>query len=127
MQFYIICKYCIIFIGPLAAVNIYIDAIVHSSTSLNVTWSAPYTLDGVDILGYNITITNTSNDNILHTHFTQDTQYVISNNDGDPCTELTLTISGYNGAGDGGATSANFTYPQGNTNIHNIIMIVYYI
>ena len=96
------------FLGPLGAIDVKLYAI--NLTSLNVTWSAPYTLDGVDILGYNITITNTSNDNILHTYFTQDTQYVISNNNGDPCTELTLTISGYNGAGDGDTTSFNFTY-----------------
>ena len=85
-----------------------------NSTTVNITWSAPYTLDGVDILGYNITITNTSNGNILHTYFTQDTQYIISNIDGDPCTALTLTISGYNGAGDGNITSFDFYYPQGN-------------
>ena len=84
-----------------------------NSTSINITWSAPYTLDGVDILGYNITVTNTSNDNILCTYFTQCTQYTISNHDGDPCTELTLTISGYNGAGDGDAISFDFYYPQG--------------
>ena len=82
-------------------------------TSLNVTWSAPYTLDGVDILGYNITITNTSNGNIYHTYFTQNTQYVISNNDGDPCTELTVTISSYNGAGIGDMISFNFFYLGG--------------
>ena len=100
------------YLGQLDVVNVL--HLFITSTSLNVSWSAPYTLDGVDILGYNITITNTSNGNILHTYFTQDTQYVISNNDGDPCTELTLTISGYNGAGDGDTTSFDFYYPQGN-------------
>ena len=77
-------------------------------------WSAPYTLDGVDILGYNITITNTSNGNILHTYFTQDTtQYIINMYNIDPCTELTLAIFGYNGAGDGDITSFDLYYPQG--------------
>ena len=97
------------YLGPLDAVNVL--HFVVTSASLNITWSAPYTLDGVDILGYNITITNTSNNNIINSYFIQDTQYVIT--DGDPCTELTLTISGYNGAGDGDATSFNFTYPGG--------------
>ena len=108
-------------IGLLDAVNILHSFVTF--TSLNVTWSAPYTLDGVDILGYNITITNTSNGNILHTHFTQDTQYVISNNDGDPCTELTLTISGYNGAGDGDTTSFNFTFSE-STYMYSISLIL---
>ena len=100
----------ILHVGLLAVIG-NIHNMIINSTSLNVTWSAPYTLDGVDILGYNITITNTSNGNILHTYFTQDTQYVISNNDGDPCTELTLTVSGYNGAGDGDTTSFNISFP----------------
>ena len=101
-----------VFVGTLAAVNILYYMMINS-TSINITWSAPYTLDGVDILGYNITITNTSTGNILHTYFTQDTQYVISNKDGDPCTELTLTISGYNGAGKGDTKSFNYYHPKG--------------
>ena len=99
---------------------------VVNSTSLSVSWSAPYTLDGVPILGYNITITNTSNGNTLSTYFTQDTQYVISINDGDPCTELTLTISGYNGAGDGDSSSFNFSYPGGTANSLYIYTLLLY-
>ena len=100
-----------------------LDVIVNT-TSLTVTWSAPYTLDGVPILGYNITITNTSNGNILYTYFTQDTQYVISNNDVETCTELTLTISGYNGAGDGEDSSFDFYYPKGYHNSYSSTVII---
>ena len=84
-----------------------------NSTSLNITWSAPYTLDGVDILGYNITITDA--DTVLYTRFTQDTQFVISNTDGDPCIELMLTVSAYNEVGDGDKLSFNYYMPEGNT------------
>ena len=82
-----------------------------NSTSLNITWSAPYTLDGVDILGYNITITDA--DTVLCTHFTKETQYVIYTDDVDPCTKQTLTVSGYNQAGDGDASSLMFYYQAG--------------
>ena len=74
-----------------------------------MTWNPPYTLDGVDILGYNITITSTSDG----AYFTQDTQYIISCNDDGDSTELTLAISCYNGAGDGNITSFDFYCPQG--------------
>ena len=60
---------------------------------------------------------------MLYTYFTQDTQYIISNHDGDPCTKLTLTISGYNGAGDGDTTSVDFYYPQGKA-IYIILMAI---
>ena len=80
---------------------------------MNITWSAPYTLDEVDILGYNLTITSRSNGNALHTFFAQDTWYVI-NGDGDPCTDVTLSISGYNGAGDGDIAEYNFSLPTCN-------------
>ena len=82
-----------------------------NSTSLNITWSAPYTLEGVDILGYNISIINTSNDN---SYFTQDTQYIISDIYGDPCTKVALAISGYNEAGDGATTSTMLYLFEGN-------------
>ena len=104
--------YCTYIIGTLGTVDD-INYCFVNSTSINITWSAPYTLDGVDILGYNITIANTSNGDVLYTYFTQDQQYIISNIDEDPCTELTLAISGYNGAGDGDITSFDFYYPQG--------------
>ena len=84
-----------------------------TSVSFNVTWSAPYTLDGVDILGYNIT---TSNGNV---YFTQDTQYAIHKSDEDPCTEATLTISAYNRAGNGDTTSIDFKYPGGKSKIYS--------
>ena len=102
-------------IGPLYAVS-NINYIFVNSTLLNITWSAPHTLDGVGILGYNITITNTSNGNILHTYFTQDTWCTINNDiiDGEFCVDLTLSISGYNRAGDGTATTSDFYFPKGN-------------
>ena len=100
-------------LGPLDAVNVlYFFA---TSTWLTATWDGPYTIDGVDILGYNITIASTSNGNILYTDFTQDTQYVVTIN-GDPCDKLRLTISGYNEAGNGVTTSFNSSISGGKIN-----------
>ena len=99
-------------IGPLHAVSD-INYNFINFTSLNITWSAPFTLEGVDILGYNITITNTT-DNMSYAYFVQGTHYNIESN-GDTCTELTLTFSGYNGAGNGSVTYGNFYFPKGNS------------
>ena len=103
-------------IGPLAAVgDVSHDIINSSSLDIHVSWSAPYTLDGVDILGYNITITKT--------YFTPETHIITVNNETDPCIEQMVTISGYNGAGDGDTVSFTFYYPHGT---HNTCMYMMY-
>ena len=67
---------------------------------------------------------------MLYTSFTQDTLYVVStymyNVDGDPCTDLMLTVSAYNGAGDGDKFMLKYYVPNGEIlrlyTIHYVIL-----
>ena len=48
--------------GVLKPVKNLIVTLINSTTVL-ISWSPPFTLEGVPILGYNVTITNTSGEN----------------------------------------------------------------
>ena len=94
-------------IGPLASVgNLNYTYITGSSVLL--TWTAPYTLDNVQITGYHVD----DGFNIITTN-DNDTSIVLSTTDPDPCVLTIITISPINGAGIGKPNDVSFYYQKG--------------
>ena len=92
-------------IGPLASVgNLNYTYITGSSVLL--TWTAPYTLDNVQITGYHV-------DNGFNNITTNNTSIVLSATDPDVCNITTITISPINGAGIGEPNNISFYYQRG--------------
>ena len=92
------------------------------SSSLNISWNSPFTLPGTHITGYNISVTSIMFD---ISQFITDTYYVLTApNNTDPCDEINITVSGYNGAGNGEMTTTSSLYFQ--TGIQIIIIITDY-
>ena len=69
------------------------------SLSLNISCNPPFTLPGTHITEYSISVTS------IMFNISQsitDTYYVLTApNNTDPCDEISITVSGYNGAGNG--------------------------
>ena len=82
------------------------------SSSLNISWNPPFTLPGTHITGYNISVTSIM---FNISQFITDTYYVLTApNNTDPCDEISITVSGYNGAGNGEmATISSLYFPSG--------------
>ena len=95
--------------GPLSSVDIshtFID-----SSNLNISWNPPFTLPGTHITGYNISVTSIM---FNISQFITDTYYVLTApNNTDPCDEINITVSGYNGAGNGHMTTISSLFPSG--------------
>ena len=66
-----------------------------NSTTIKISWSPPFTLDQVPILGYTVTITNvTSGENeVLEMENTTTTNYVFAIDDPDPGDNFTVTVT----------------------------------
>ena len=78
------------------------------SSSLNISWNPPFTLPGTHITGYNISVTSIM---FNISQFITDTYYVLTApNNTDPCDEISITVSGYNGAGNGEMTTISSLY-----------------
>ena len=85
-----------------------------NSTTVLISWSPPFTLEGVPILGYNVTITNTtSGEN--ETMLVEDTTLLYSiDNNPDPENNFTVTVTPINevGAGDPLFVSIERSFPS---------------
>ena len=81
-----------------------------NSTTVLISWSPPFTLEGVPILGYNVTITNTtSGENETMSVEGDTTMLYYSIDHPDPDNNFTVTVVPINGAGPGeGATTLFF-------------------
>ena len=82
-----------------------------NSTTVIISWSPPFTLEGVPILGYNVTITNTtSGEN--ETVSVEDTTLLYSIDHPDPENNFTVTVVPLNRVGSGhSVTSVPFFFP----------------
>ena len=91
-----------------------------NSSTVNISWSSPFTLPGTAITGYNISVTSNGT---ATNYFTSDNYYVLQLSDitDSPCNEVNLTVSGYNGL-DGETSSLPRIYiPSGKlVNVHNM-------
>ena len=73
-----------------------------NSTTVLISWSPPFTLEGVPILGYNVTITNTtSGENETMSVEGDTTMLYYSIDHPDPDNNFTVTVVPINGAGPG--------------------------
>ena len=89
-------------IGFLSAVNNLISGEVDHCV-LNVTWTAPYTLQGVPINYYTINITRHSDGAVLRSDTTNTTEYLYSVSSlGET---LEVVVAAVNGAGTGNTTA----------------------
>ena len=97
--------------GPLSSVGVISHYFIDSS-SLNISWNPPFTLPGTHITGYNISVTSIM---FNISEFITDTYYVLTApNNTDPCDEISITVSGYNGAGNGVMTTiSSLHFPKG--------------
>ena len=73
--------------------------------TLLISWSPPFTLEGVPILGYNVTITNTTSGLELETENTTMLNYTFIIDHPDPDNNFTVTVVSINGAGPGDPAS----------------------
>ena len=89
-----------------------------NSTTVLISWSPPFTLEGVPILGYNVTITNTTsreeNETILETVKTTMLNYTLSINHPDPDSEFIVTVIPINEAGPGDNVTTSFSFSEHN-------------
>ena len=96
----------IIYTGPLASVGDLNYTYINGS-SVNLTWTAPYTLDNVPITGYHV------DDGFNNITTTNNTNITLSATDPDVCDITTITISPINGAGIGQTNNISFYYQRG--------------
>ena len=105
VQFWSIVRLAFFFlIGLLASVGNLTATLINES-SVNLSWTAPYTLDNVPITGYYIN----DNGKILNT---TNLSYILSSPDPDAC-DMNVTVSAVNGAGVGQPANTSFYYKRG--------------
>ena len=86
-----------------------------------------FTLPKTHITGYNISVTSIM---FNISQFITDTYYVLTApNNTDPCDEISITVSGYNGAGNGEMTTTMYIIilSTGINNVYNIIYMNLYV
>ena len=88
-------------LGPLESVS-NLTVVSINSTTVLISWSPPFTLEGVPILGYNVTITNTtSGENETMSVEGDTTMLYYSIDHPDPDNNFTVTVVPINEAGPG--------------------------
>ena len=81
------------FIGRLNSVGSLSSSFINSTT-VNISWSPPFTLPGTAITGYNISVTSNGT---TTNYFTSDSYYVLQWSDDFICNGTNVAVSGYNG------------------------------
>ena len=79
--------------GSLSSVGDLSSSFVNPST-INISWSPPFTLPGTAITGYNISV---ASNGTTTNYFTSDSYYVLQWRDSFICNDTRVTVSGYNG------------------------------
>ena len=98
--------------GPLSSVDGLSYSFIDSST-INISWSPPFTLPCTHITGYNISVT-TSN-GTTNDYYTSNSYYVLLLTDitDSPCNQITITVSGYNGLNGENESISGIYLPSG--------------
>ena len=78
--------------GPLSSV-VSLSTFINLST-VNISWSPPFTLPGTTITGYNISVTSNGT---TTNYFTSDSYYVLQLSYSYCCNDTSVSVSGYNG------------------------------
>ena len=105
-------------VGDLTVVSI-------NSTTVLISWSPPFTLERVPILGYNITITNTTSREELETAITTMLNYIFSIDHPDPGNNFTVTVVPINEAGPGDNVTTSFSFSEQNFTLFRISVNYY--
>ena len=109
--------------GPLSSVGGLSYSFINSST-VNITWSPPFTLPGTNIIGYNISVAiNGSNSDSL---FTMESYYefILTSVTNSPCDQISITVAGYNGLDGDNNTLTGVYLPAGNSVVYILIMLL---
>ena len=108
--------------GPLSSVDGLSYSFIDSST-INISWSPPFTLPGTHIIGYNISVT-TSNGTTTD-YYTSNSYYVLLSTDitDSPCDQITITVSGYNGLNGEDESISGIYLPLG---MYDAIIVFHY-
>ena len=108
--------------GPLSSVDGLSYSFIDSST-INISWSPPFTLPGTHITGYNISVT-TSNGTTTD-YYTSNSYYVLLLTDitDSPCDQITITVSGYNGLNGEDESISGIYLPSG---MYDAIIVFHY-
>ena len=92
-----------------------------NSTTVLISWSPPFTLEGVPILGYNVTITNTTSEENETMSVEGDTTMLYYSIDHpDPDNNFTVTVVPINGAGPGEDDTERFSFSFGELNLYSV-------
>ena len=94
-----------------------------NSTTVLISWSPPFTLEGVPILGYNVTIINTtSGEN--ETKLVEDTTLLYSIDHPDPENNFTVIVVPINEVGAGQPLNSEpFLFPLPGKKVHKSISL----
>ena len=99
-------------LGPLQSVSDLTVVSINSTTVL-ISWSPPFTLEGVPILGCNVTITNTTSKENETMSIEGDTTMLYYSIDyPDPDNNFTVTVVPINGAGLGEPATELFFFGE---------------
>ena len=89
-----------------------LNATIINSTTVLISWSPPFTLEGIPILGYNVTITNTTssekNETLQVEGDTTMLYYSIDHSDPDCDSNFTVTVVSVNILGAGEPATITF-------------------
>lgn len=77
-----------VYTGPLLVADS--SYAIENTSNVNISWSLPFTLPGVPIIGYNVTVI--VNDSTTQ-YFTQSNSIVVHKNQ---CDEMIVIVAGYN-------------------------------
>ena len=105
--------------GPLSSVDGLSYSFIDSST-INISWSPPFTLPGTHITGYNISVTTSNGTNT--DYYTSNSYNVLLLTDitDSPCDQITITVSGYNGLNGEDESISGIYLPSG---MYNAIIV----
>ena len=104
-------NYYTIHTGLLESVSNLTVVVLINSTTVLISWSPPFTLEGVPILSYNVTITNTtSGENETMSVEGDTTMLYYSIDHPDPDNNFTVTVVPINGAGPGKEALESFKF-----------------
>ena len=110
---------CAGLLGPVSDLTV----VPVNSTTVLISWSPPFTLEGVPILGYNVTITNTtSGENETMSVEGDATMLYHSIDHPDPDNNFTVTVVPINGAGPGEDATTLFSFSFGEPQYTTVII-----
>lgn len=95
---------------PISGLLDVVSDLNYNPVSQQLSWTPPFTLSGVPISHYRITV---SDSNMLQVFTTNSMLPTLSINSSNPCQQYNAIILAVNAVGEGSAASLNYTYVGG--------------